>query len=192
MSYRKTKKGGTVAWKKPTLAQSASGVTQSVNYGTKQHTKEANMHNELIQTAGGCDTTTVPLTAVTYSTGASDQMSPNGNENMKGAQQLAANQQAQAALDDPTGWDTPPTQGGGGTQLGTFIENLNNMGGGRRRKRRSRKRKRRRRRRRRLTKRRRSKAVKRSRRFKATRRMVRRSKPYRSTKRRGRSRRHRR
>ena len=83
----------------------------------------------------GCGST--PSTVVSYPAGSSSSMSPNPNDNIQSAQQQFANS-ACASTGDAMG-DTWGQKGG--SDLGKFIESLNNMSGGKRRKSRRKKRK---------------------------------------------------
>ena len=83
----------------------------------------------------GCGST--PSSVVSYPAGSSSSMSPNPNNNISSAQQQFADS-ACASTGDAMGdsWSQK-----GGSDLGKFIESLNNMSGGRRRKSRRKKRK---------------------------------------------------
>lgn len=83
----------------------------------------------------GCGST--PSTVVSYAAGSSSSMSPNPNDNIQSAQQQYADS-ACASTGDAMGDTWNQT---GGSDLGKFIENLNNMSGGKRRKNRRKKRK---------------------------------------------------
>ena len=83
----------------------------------------------------GCGST--PSTVVSYPAGSSSSMSPNPNDNIQSSQQQFADS-ACASTGDAMG-DTWGQKGG--SDLGKFIESLNNMSGGKRRKGRRKKRK---------------------------------------------------
>ena len=83
----------------------------------------------------GCGST--PSTVVSYPAGSSSSMSPNPNDNIQSAQQQFADS-ACASTGDAMGDSWSQT---GGSDLGKFIESLNNMSGGKRRKARRKKRK---------------------------------------------------
>lgn len=74
----------------------------------------------------GCGNT--PTNVVAYPAGSSSSMSPNPNANIQSAQQQFANS-ACASTGDAMGDTWNQT---GGSDLGKFIENLNNMTGGKR------------------------------------------------------------
>ena len=72
----------------------------------------------------------VPTISPTYAAGANNNMSPNGNHNIYAGLKLQAVQKANAQNDSVAGWaDINKTQAGG-SALGNFVENLNNMAGG--------------------------------------------------------------
>jgi hypothetical protein len=77
----------------------------------------------------GCGST--PQTVISYPAGSSSSMSPNPNSNIQSAQQQFANS-ACASTGDAMGDSWSQT---GGSDLGKFIENLNNMSGGKKKKR---------------------------------------------------------
>lgn len=83
----------------------------------------------------GCGST--PSTVVSYPAGSSSSMSPNPNDNIQSSQQQFADS-ACASTGDAMGDSWSQT---GGSDLGKFIESLNNMSGGKRRKNRRKKRK---------------------------------------------------
>jgi len=164
---RKSRRGG---YPIPKLSAQASTTTRAVASSHESDKARATAFNDLVsKTAGGgrsrrrrgagCDTAPgLPTVGITYTSGASKNMSPNGNQNMKASQQLALQNAASSSLDsDVDNWPAP-TQKGGSSELGRFMENLNNLKGGtrrrrKRRRRRSRRKKKRRRRRRKTRKR---------------------------------------
>ena len=83
----------------------------------------------------GCGST--PSTVVSYPAGSSSSMSPNPNDNIQSSQQQFADS-ACASTGDAMGDSWSQT---GGSDLGKFIDSLNNMSGGKRRKNRRKKRK---------------------------------------------------
>ena len=72
----------------------------------------------------------VPTISPTYAAGANAHMSPNGNHNIYAGLKLQAAQKANAQNDSVAGWKDVNTTQAGGSALGHFVENLNNMAGG--------------------------------------------------------------
>lgn len=142
-----------------------------------------NRHSHLINKSGGtrkkkrykkrrykkkggsktCGCSGVPTASATFTAGASQTMSPNGNGLIKIGQQNLANTLCSGSLDSMgDSWSTSSGGGkrkrlGGSSALGSFVESLNNMNGGKKRK------KTRRRRRRKSTRKKRRKSKKRRR-----------------------------
>ena len=115
----------------------------------------ADRHSQLINKSGGtrkkrrykkkggsktCGCSGVPTASATFTSGASPNMSPNGNDLIKTGQQNLANTLCSGSLDSMgDSWSTSSGGGkrkrlGGSSALGSFVENLNNMNGGKRRK----------------------------------------------------------
>ena len=129
---------------KPQIANCLVNTTAASSCGHAQRQASAKSHTALLSSTGahgggrrrrGGDTCAtapgVPNIAPTYAAGSSNQMKPNGNQNIANSLKLAASQQANASQDGTQGWaKVDNNKKGGGSALGNFVENLNNMSGG--------------------------------------------------------------
>lgn len=150
--------------KLPKVSVKALYPTSALSHGHNETLQMRTRHNNRIIRAGGkykklnkkkrktrknrkkkggnksCGCGNTPTAVVAYPAGSSSSMSPNPNANIQSAQQQFANS-ACASTGDAMGDTWSQT---GGSDLGKFIENLNNMTGGKRRTKMKRKRKKRR------------------------------------------------
>lgn len=127
---------------KPLLGTCLTHTAAASQCALKNRIAEGETLNKLGNATGGgknrrggenanetCPGIGVSTVAPTYISGGSDHMSPNGNETIKEAMQLGANQKAEAKYDKTIGWNNIK-QSGGGPSLENFIENINSMAGG--------------------------------------------------------------
>ena len=145
----------TKSLKLPKISVKALFPSAALKHGHSERLQMRIRHNNRIIRAGGnkkrktkknrkkkggsksCGCGSTPSTVVSYPSGSSSSMSPNPNDNIQSAQQQFANS-ACASTGDAMGDSWSQT---GGSDLGKFIESLNNMSGGKRRKARRRRRK---------------------------------------------------
>ena len=145
----------TKSLKLPKISVKALFPSAALKHGHNETLQMRMRHNNRIIRAGGnikrktrkkgkkkggsksCGCGGTPSTVVSYPAGSSSSMSPNPNDNISSAQQQFADS-ACASTGDAMGdsWSQK-----GGSDLGKFIESLNNMSGGKRRKSRRKKRK---------------------------------------------------
>ena len=143
----------TKSLKLPKISVRALFPSAALKHGHSETLQMRIRHNNRIVRAGGnkkrktrkykkkkggsknCGCGSTPSNVVSYPAGSSSSMSPNPNDNIQSAQQQFANS-ACASTGDVMGdsWSQ-----NGGSDLGKFIESLNNMSGGRKRKKRNRK-----------------------------------------------------
>ena len=136
------------------MGKGTQAPTWTMNKGTmyldstetsKSQKLSALRHNEFNQTAtfsggkrkknikGGsnsCGCGGISQTAVQFPGGSGLGSSFSANDNIVEATQQLANLNCASSLDSTAGWDSPQT---GGSALGNFVKNLNNIKGGKRR-----------------------------------------------------------
>jgi hypothetical protein len=145
----------TKSLKLPKISVKALFPSAALKHGHNETLQMRIRHNNRIIRAGGkkkrktrknrkkkggsktCGCGSTPSTVVSYPAGSSSSMSPNPNDNIQSSQQQFADS-ACASTGDAMGDSWNQT---GGSDLGKFIESLNNMSGGKRRKSRIKKRK---------------------------------------------------
>jgi hypothetical protein len=138
-------------FKTPKVSNIALFPRSAINSGIKESQEHAQRHDKIRSLAGGknkrrskktrkskhrkskkkggsksCGCGSTPAKVITYPSGGSNAMSPNPNANISSAQQIFANSVC-ASTGDAMGdsWGQA-----GGSNLGRFMENLNNMAGG--------------------------------------------------------------
>ena len=103
--------------------------------GGKKKKKNTRKHKKKKGGSKSCGCGGTPSTVVSYPAGSSSSMSPNPNGNIQSGQQQFADS-ACVSTGDVMGDSWSQT---GGSDLGKFIENLNNMSGGKRKNKRKKK-----------------------------------------------------
>ena len=114
---------GSMKYKKKSRKQKKKARKQKKKKSRKQTKK-------MIKKGGstcGCGNT--PSNIVSFSSGSSNNMSPNPNANIASAQQAFADGACASSGDNASGWGQT-----GGSDLGKFMESLNNMSGGKKKK----------------------------------------------------------
>jgi hypothetical protein len=114
-----------------TLQMRARHNNRIIRAGSKKRKTRKKHKKQKRKKRGGsksCGCGNTPSTVVSYPAGSSSSMSPNPNANIQSAQQQFANS-ACTSTGDVMGDSWSQT---GGSDLGRFIENLNNMSGGKR------------------------------------------------------------